>query len=149
MHQAKTGSSQTAYPWRATVRTLLANAGAGLLVLATVLGVVKDSYGDAMPEHLTAWIVGAVAFLTATATAITRIMAIDGVNKFLTYIGLGAMPKDIQAVHVPASAELTVEPAKVPYQSIIKYQDDVVTAEKTLDSLPTQGRHVLNLEEGK
>lgn len=142
------GSSQTTYPWKAAMRTLVAYAVPALILLATVLGIIKDTYADSLPADVTLWIAGATAFLLTTATAITRIMAVPGVDKILSFIGLGSTPKDVQTVHAPKSADVIVETPKLPYQSILKFQEPTVTAEKTMDALPTsKGRHVLEVKE--
>lgn len=76
-------SSQTTYPWRATVRTVLAT----VISIAAVWGLVVEAAGvDAATP--------VVASTIAVAGAITRIMAIPAVNDLLTRFGLGAEPKE-------------------------------------------------------
>jgi len=69
--------TQTRYPWKATVRTILA-ALPLIPIIAVALGV------DTLP-----WVVAAVGLIGG----ITRVMAIPEVNGWLTSIGLGATPK--------------------------------------------------------
>jgi hypothetical protein len=148
-----TSSTQVAYPWRASLRTGLALLAPALIVLATILTMVTETYADLLPAEVTLWLAGAVAFLTSTSVLINRIMNIPGVDAFLTKIGLGAAPKETVSVQVPVEAEVTVtvpeeKTGVQPYKSIFNFADDgTVTAEKTQDSLPTKGRHVLEVKE--
>ena len=75
--------SQTTYPWRATVRTVLA----AVISIAAVWGLVVQAAGVDETTPV-------VATTIAVAGAITRIMAIPAVNDLLTRFGLGAEPKD-------------------------------------------------------
>lgn len=79
-------TSQTKYPWRATVRTALAFIG-GAAVAAPVLytAVTNES-----PEAAT----GAGLVALSVSAAITRVMAVPFVNEWLTKAGLGAEPKN-------------------------------------------------------
>lgn len=43
--------------------------------------------------------------------------------------------------------EAAVEPTVVPAVSLLKFKDDAVAAEKTMDTLPTQGRHILEVKD--
>lgn len=64
-------ATQTRHPWRATVRTALAAA----IALATLLPyVVAEAHIDAVPG---------VTQVLAVAAAVTRVLAIPGVNDFL------------------------------------------------------------------
>ncbi|HEY9353034.1 MAG TPA: hypothetical protein VIP28_07290 [Nocardioides sp.] len=74
--------SQTTYPWRATVRTVLA----AVISIAAVWGLVVQAAGVDETTPV-------VATTIAVAGAITRIMAIPAVNDLLTRFGLGAEPK--------------------------------------------------------
>lgn len=73
--------TQTRYPWRAAIRT----AFAAIVAAASLLPYVFAEM------HIPA--VGAVGQAVAVATFITRLMAVPGVNEWLTSIGLGAAPK--------------------------------------------------------
>lgn len=73
--------TQIRHPVRATVRTVIAV----VVSLASLLPyVAAQADVDAVP---------AVAQVLVVAAAITRIMAIPGVNEWLTSIGLGATPR--------------------------------------------------------
>jgi hypothetical protein len=73
--------TQTRHPWRATVRTALAATVAFLPLVPTI---VHELGAESLP-----W----AAAIVAAAAAITRVMAIPGVNDWLTGLGLGATPK--------------------------------------------------------
>lgn len=74
-------ATQTRHPWRATVRTVFA----ATIALATLLPYVAvGAHIDAVPI---------VVQVLGVAGAVTRIMAVPGVNEWLTSIGLGATPK--------------------------------------------------------
>lgn len=83
-HRAET-TSQTRYPWRATVRTALAfitGAAAAAPILYTA--VTNEN-----PEAAT----GAGLLALSVSAAVTRVMAVPFVNEWLTKLGLGAEPK--------------------------------------------------------
>lgn len=77
------GTTQVRYPWRATVRTVLA-AGVGILPL---LPLIVEAAGIATVP----WVVGVLAL----AGAITRVLAVPGVEAWVRkYLGfLSAQPK--------------------------------------------------------
>lgn len=90
-------TTQTDYPWKATLRTLVQ---VGIPAFVTLVGIlpliiqiILEELGEQMPDGLRLWLVGVAALLTAVATALARIMAIPAVNAFLTRWGLGATPK--------------------------------------------------------
>jgi hypothetical protein len=75
-------TTQTRYPWRATLRTVLAF----VVGLAASWAVVIQAAGvDPGLE----WVSASVA----VAAGVTRIMAVPFVNEWLTKAGLGATPK--------------------------------------------------------
>lgn len=74
--------SQTAYPWRATIRTVLAT----IVSIAAVWGLIVQAAGVDQTAPV-------VAATIAVAGGITRVMAIPAVNELLTKFGLGAEPK--------------------------------------------------------
>jgi len=86
--------SQVARPWRAFWRTVWAVGvpAFGLVLFAgpAVLQILADELGTVVPAGLTAWLLGAAAVLTALAGAVTRIMALPGVNKWLARFKLDA-----------------------------------------------------------
>lgn len=83
-HRAE-ATSQTRYPWRATVRTALAFVtGAALSAPVLYTAVTNES-----PEAAT----GAGLLALTIASGVTRVMAVPFVNEWLTRAGLGAEPK--------------------------------------------------------
>lgn len=85
--------TQVVHPWRTSIRTgVQAFLGAlGLLVLIAPL--IQEFVEQFWPDSpVVAWIAGGAAFAGAISTLITRIMALPGVNDFLTKYGLGANP---------------------------------------------------------
>jgi hypothetical protein len=86
--------SQVARPWRAFWRTVWAvGLPAFLLVLTVgpaVLQILADELGAVLPAGFIAWLLGAAALLTALAGAVTRIMALPGVNNWLARFRLDA-----------------------------------------------------------
>lgn len=69
-------------------RTIFSAALAVLSVLPIILGIINDQW----PSETLAW---ATAQLVAVQAVVTRIMAIEKVNKWLSWIGLGSAPKDV------------------------------------------------------
>ena len=90
-------TTQTAYPWKATLRTLVEVGipafGVALLVAPQVLQILAEELGAVLPESVTAWLLAAAGTVTLVAGALARIAAIPAVNALLTRIGLGAAPK--------------------------------------------------------
>ncbi|WP_104127996.1 hypothetical protein [Cryobacterium sp. Y57] len=89
--------TQVARPWTATARTVLqAVAGAilGAAALVAAVAVLAPQFLEAvaaiLPPEWLAWATGAVATIGAVAGAFARIMAIPGVNEWLTKIKLAA-----------------------------------------------------------
>ncbi|AYN56908.1 membrane protein [Microbacterium phage Armstrong] len=94
---AKSATTQTEHPWKATLRTLVqvgipALIGIGVVV-PEVIQIILDGFGETMSVEVRAWFLAAAAAVTAGAGVLARIMAIPLVNEFLTKIGLGAAPK--------------------------------------------------------
>lgn len=84
-HVAVAETTQTRYPWRATVRTVLAFVGGA----AAAAPVLYTAVTNESPEAAT----GAGLTALAVSAAITRVMAVPFVNEWLTRLGLGAEPK--------------------------------------------------------
>lgn len=81
-------ATQTRHPWRATLRTVV-QVGvpafiALVFVLPEVLRVILDGMGATLPDSVRAWLAGAAAVVTAAGATLTRIMAIPGVDRWLT-----------------------------------------------------------------
>ncbi|AYN57000.1 hypothetical protein SEA_VITAS_22 [Microbacterium phage Vitas] len=94
---ARSATTQTEHPWKATLRTLVqvgipALIGIGVVV-PEVIQIILDGFGETMSVEVRAWFLAAAAAVTAGAGVLARIMAIPLVNEFLTKIGLGAAPK--------------------------------------------------------
>ena len=94
---AKSATTQTEHPWKATLRTLVqvgipALIGIGVVV-PEVTKIILDGFGETMPAEARAWFLATAAVVTTGAGVLARIMAIPLVNKLLTKIGLGAAPK--------------------------------------------------------
>jgi FtsH-binding integral membrane protein len=76
--------SQTAYPWKATLRTAIAFiVGAAVAAPGIYTAVTNQS-----PDGATGW--GLTALVISSA--ITRLMANPFVNLWLSKVGLGATP---------------------------------------------------------
>ena len=87
--------TQVQYPRRATIRSgFQAFVGACVLVPSIVAAV--DSVPGVDFEHGPAWAVAGVAVVTGTAAAVTRVMAIPGVNEWIARYAplLAPEPKD-------------------------------------------------------
>lgn len=90
-------SSQSAFPGRATWRTVVQNVISVILTLGVVLPVAVNIAGEQLaaylPENWLAWAVGAAAVVAAIAAALTRIMAIPAVDAALRRFGLSSTPR--------------------------------------------------------
>ncbi|MFD2792595.1 hypothetical protein ACFS27_03440 [Promicromonospora vindobonensis] len=90
-------SSQTAFPGRATVRTVVQTVIAVVLtagvVLPAAVAVLGEELAAVLPPAWLAWLVGAAATVAAIAAALTRIMAIPAVDAALRRFGLSSTPK--------------------------------------------------------
>lgn len=88
-HIATGTPTQVAHPAKAALRTAVAYALAAAGFLALAIPILIDTMGPYLPESWAAWLAGAVAFLVALATLITRLMALAAAQDFLAKIGLG------------------------------------------------------------
>lgn len=94
-----TTPTQVAYPWTATARTI-AQTVAGVIIGASTFiagfAILAPQFlaavADILPREWLLWASGAVATVGALAGAVARIMAIPGVNEWLTKIKLSAAP---------------------------------------------------------
>lgn len=90
-------SSQSAFPGRATWRTVVQNVISVVLTAGVVLplavSIAGEELADVLPENWLAWAVGAAASVAAIAAALTRIMAIPAVDAALRRFGLSSTPK--------------------------------------------------------
>jgi hypothetical protein len=90
-------SSQSAFPARATWRTVVQNVISVILTLGVVLplvvAVAGEELADVLPADWLLWAAGAAASVAAIAAALTRIMAIPAVDAALRRFGLSSTPK--------------------------------------------------------
>lgn len=84
MARYRAETSQTRYPWKATLRTAIA------LVLPLLIGAPAIYQAATGQEPAAA--AGIAGLILAVAAGITRVMALPAVNAFLSQIGLGAEP---------------------------------------------------------
>lgn len=86
--------TQVRHPLAATKRTLVQVGIPAILVFVIIvpeiIRIVLDGYGDALPEELRLWLLGAAGLVTATAGVLARVMAIPAVNDWLGSLKLGA-----------------------------------------------------------
>lgn len=101
-------------------------------VIAAVAPQVLTELATILPGPWIVWLTGAVAFVTAIATALSRIMSIPAINSWLTkWLNLGSVPKKaIINVHDIHDGELidttTVAPdpkVVLPTDTRSTYQD--------------------------
>lgn len=81
--------TQVAHPWRAVVRTIAAYLVVAVPALLLIIPIVQDELGPYLPESWIVWLGTTAAVLAALVGAVTRIMAIPGVQKLLDMVGLG------------------------------------------------------------
>lgn len=103
-HIATGVPTQVAHPWQATARTGVAYLLAAIGFLAAALPILQEVMGPYLPESWQAWLVGAVAFLVALATLITRLMALAKAQNLLAKIGLGT------GVEKERPADIVIDP---------------------------------------
>ena len=102
-HAAVTTQSQ--HPWRATVRTILAV----IVALAAMAPSIYTAATMGSPEAAT----GAAALALGIAAAITRIMALPGVEsffqRFLPWLAAGTKTDEPPAGNVEVTSSATLE----------------------------------------
>jgi hypothetical protein len=81
----QTVSTQQAYPWRATARTVLQ--------LVVALAAAAPVVYQAITNADTAAAAGGAAVALSVAAAVTRVMALPIVDQMLARVGLGSTPK--------------------------------------------------------
>lgn len=89
--------TQTAYPWKATLRTVLGVILALGIVGPQLLAIVQEKLGGYIPPDVMTYIAWGVGLIVAISATFTRIIAIPTINAWLTKIGLGAEPKKTNA----------------------------------------------------
>lgn len=93
-------STQEKHPNKASVRTFVQSVVAVLIVavpsVPIVVNIILDEFGKAgveAPGWLYAVLSGASVVAALVAAIVARVMAVPGVNRLLTKIGLGSEPK--------------------------------------------------------
>jgi len=90
-------SSQSAFParatWRTVVQTVLSVVLTAGVVLPVAVAILGEELESVLPPSWLAWLVGAAASVAAIAAALTRIMAIPAVDAALRRFGLSSTPR--------------------------------------------------------
>ena len=96
--------SQVANPWRAAWRTFVQVLLPAVVLILTVgpevLRIVAEQLGGVVPDGWISWLLGAAGVLAAVAGAVARIMALPGVNRWLSRLKLDAGAPSASAVIV-------------------------------------------------
>lgn len=88
---------------RTGLAALLASAIVLIGLLPEILAIIDAEMGEHLPPGLRAWLVAAAAATTGLAMAITRIMAIPGVNAWLSrWSPFGTVPRRVARGKYPA-----------------------------------------------
>lgn len=83
-------------PHQRVIRTVVQAIIAGVPTVVAIIGVVADQW----PAE---WLVAAAGIAVAIQGALARIMAIPGVDAWLTGLGLGATPRGRRSPSVPTA----------------------------------------------
>lgn len=75
------------------LRTVVQVGIPSFLTFAWVLPEIIEEMNLPVDSDLRLWLLAAAGGVTAVAGALSRIMAIDAVNAWLTKVGLGSVPK--------------------------------------------------------
>lgn len=62
-------------------------------ILPEALRILEGEVGEFLPDQIRAWLLLAAAVTAAVITAITRVMALPGVDRILAKLGLGKPPE--------------------------------------------------------
>lgn len=90
------------------LRTIVQVGIPSFLGFAVALPLIIDALGLDHSSKLYLWLVAFAAGVTAVAGALSRVMAIDSVNKFLVKIGLGSVP--LSAAKLASDTEEVQDP---------------------------------------
>lgn len=94
-------------------------------VVAVIAPQVLNELAAILPGPWVAWLAGVIAFVTAIAGTLSRIMAIPAVNSWLTKLGLGSAPKyATQTNEIPAEVKLAVMSEVNSRDSVPVYPDE-------------------------
>jgi hypothetical protein len=106
------------YSAKRVIRTVLAVLVAIVLGLAGSLSAfaliapqILDELKVILPPSTYVWLAGVVVFIVVLSGVVTRIMAIPGVNAWLTKIGAGSVPAS--AIVTDAAGTIVVAPPAV------------------------------------
>lgn len=84
-----TTPTQATHPWKATLRTVAAYAAVAVPALIIAIPIISEELGPYLPESWLLVLATVTAVLGALVGAVTRIMAIPGVIRLLSMVGLG------------------------------------------------------------
>ena len=107
-------SGEIWHKWQRALRTAaqVLVTGAGILAVAvTVAPQILDALADVLPGPVVAWCAGVIAGTAALSAALSRVMAIPIVDRWLTRLGIGSAPRS--APVVPATDPLPSQRAAV------------------------------------
>lgn len=104
-HIAPRTPTQVAHPGKAALRTAVAYVLAAIAFLSAAIPIVTDTLGEYLPDAWEAWLAGAVVFLVAVATLITRLMALAKAQGFLAKIGLGTGVESEAPAYTPPTTD--------------------------------------------
>lgn len=94
-HRAVT--TQQAYPWRATARTvvqtILGIVIAAGVVIPLAVSIVHEELASFLPEQVTTTLTTLAVVSAAISAAVARIMAIPAVDAALRSVGLSSSPR--------------------------------------------------------
>ena len=76
-------STQTEFPWRATLRTIIQAIIGFAVLLPIIVPIVNETLGQYLPDQWEAWTVGAAGAVTALIACVTRLMAVPAVDAWL------------------------------------------------------------------
>lgn len=85
--------AQTAFPWRATARTVAQTWLPLLLAALVVVPQILDAIlAGPLPDEVRVWLVAVATGVAAVSATVARIMAIPAVDAWLRHLGLSSMP---------------------------------------------------------
>ncbi|WP_146236790.1 hypothetical protein [Curtobacterium sp. MCBD17_030] len=103
------------------LRTVVQVGIPAFLTFAGVLPVIIDALGLPVDGKVYLWLVSAAAVVTAVAAGLSRVMAIPTVNRWLTAVGLGSVPRAIAkeqaAAKSPELQPAQFEPSTIDYRT--------------------------------
>lgn len=75
---------------RSTVQQILSSGLTLLIILPLVMGIFAEHLEPYLPESWYAWLVGAVALISAIGAAVTKVMSLPAVDAWLSKLNLSA-----------------------------------------------------------